>query len=62
MLDKNIIKWSKAPASSGKKYEVTLKDGRKVRFGALGMTQYRDDSPLKLYSKNNNLDTARRDR
>ncbi len=61
-MDKNIIKWNKAPVSSGKKYEVILKDGTKVRFGALNFSQYRDDTPLKLYSKDNHLDKARRDR
>lgn len=40
---------------------VRLDDGRIVHFGALGYEQYRDSSPLKLYSSDDHLDTKRRD-
>ena len=46
----------------GKKYTAILPDGREVHFGALGYQQYRDTTPLKLYSELDHLDPERRKR
>jgi uncharacterized radical SAM superfamily Fe-S cluster-containing enzyme len=47
---------------NGKKYTAILPDGRRVSFGAVGYQQYRDTTPLKLYSALDHNDEARRAR
>jgi hypothetical protein len=58
----NTLIWSKG--TGGKKYKVVIykKDGSKktVQFGAVGYQQYKDRTPLKLYSKKDHLDRTRR--
>ena len=55
----NII--FKKSSSKSKKYTAILPDGKKIHFGAAGYQHYRDDTPLKLYSNLNHLDSKRRD-
>ena len=55
----NII--FKKSSNKSKKYTAILPDGKKIHFGAAGYQHYRDDTPLKLYSNLNHLDTKRRD-
>jgi len=54
------------PTQKGKKYTAIIKmpngKTRKVSFGAKGYTQYRDSTPLKLYSSKDHLDKNRRER
>ena len=59
MVDNNIT-FEKSKAK-GKKYVAILPDGKRVNFGAIGFSQYRDDVPLKLYSSLDHLDKHRRD-
>ena len=59
MSDK--IKFEKSKVK-GKKYTAILPDGKKVSFGALGYQQYKDTTPLKLYSNLDHNDKERRDR
>ncbi|NBX76512.1 MAG: hypothetical protein EBQ92_08150 [Proteobacteria bacterium] len=48
----------------GKKYMAYLKNdpSKKIHFGALGYQQYKDSTPLKLYSEYDHNDKDRRDR
>jgi len=53
------------PTVKGKKYTVLVMDTetkkeRKVSFGAKGYSQFRDSTPLKLYSSSNHLDKDRK--
>lgn len=51
--------------SKNKKYSVyVMKDGKKtlINFGQLGFDQYRDTTPLKLYSDLDHNDKERRKR
>lgn len=58
-----IVKIVKSSAK-GKKYAAIIKnpDGktRRVNFGDSSMEQYKDSTPLKLYSSKNHLDAKRR--
>jgi hypothetical protein len=58
-MDKEI-KFEKSKVK-GKKYTAILPDGKRVNFGALGMAQYQDNTPLKLYSHLDHNDKQRRD-
>ena len=49
----------------GKKYYAVLKgdpSGKKIHFGASNYEQYRDSTPLQLYSEHDHMDLARRER
>ena len=51
--------------TGNKKYKVVLYDNNKnkiktVQFGAVGYEQYKDSTPLKLYSRDNHGDKQRR--
>jgi hypothetical protein len=48
--------------TNGKKYTAILQDGRRVSFGEVGYQQYRDRTPLKLYSALDHHDEERRRR
>jgi len=53
------------PTVKGKKYtalviDTETKKTRKVSYGAKGYSQFRDSTPLKLYSSSNHLDKDRR--
>lgn len=53
------------PSVKGKKYTALVRDTetkkeRKVSFGSKSYSQFRDSTPLKLYSANNHLDKERR--
>ena len=56
----NNIRFEKSRVK-GKKYVAILPDGKRVNFGQLGFQQYRDATPLKLYSNLDHNDKARRD-
>ena len=43
-----------------KKYAAILEDGRRVNFGDTRYEQYKDQTPLKLFSKLDHLDPKRR--
>ena len=43
-----------------KKYKAILPSGKAVHFGADGYQQYRDNTPLKLYSNLDHNDEKRR--
>lgn len=53
-----IVKWE--VGDGNKKYKVTLDNGSIVQFGDKRYEQYKDTSPLKLYSHKDHLDTNRR--
>lgn len=55
------IKFEKSKAK-GKKYTAILPDGKRVNFGAEGYAQYKDRTPLKLYSHLDHNDSERRKR
>ena len=54
------------PTQKGKKYTaiISMPNGktRKVSFGAIGYTQFKDSTPLKMYSKLDHNDSKRRER
>jgi hypothetical protein len=56
-----IVQWAKS-SRKGKKYMVLLDNGKTVHFGSSDYQQYRDSTPLKLYSSLDHLDEARRNR
>lgn len=56
-----IKKWSASPLKT-KKYRVLLSDGSHVDFGDKRYAQYRDSSPLHLYSGMDHRDKDRRAR
>ena len=61
-MKERILYFTKGP--SGKKYtahimEKTTKKERKIHFGATGYQQYRDSTPLGLYSKHDHGDIKR---
>ena len=58
-MDKNI-KIEKSDRK-GKKYKDILPDGKAVHFGAVGYQQYKDSTPLKLYSNLDHKDEKRRE-
>ena len=54
------------PTVAKKKYTALVRDSvtkkeRKVSFGSRDYSQYRDSTPLKLYSSKNHLDKKRRE-
>jgi len=63
-----IIEWH--PGTNAKKYKVIIysnmknyydkKPSKTVQFGAKGYQQYKDQTPLKLYSSGDHLDEKRR--
>jgi hypothetical protein len=62
MTEPTDIKFSKSPRKS-KKYQVEFTwNGKKYKrhFGAVGYSQYKDITPLKLYSAKDNLSEQRR--
>lgn len=56
-----MLKFIKSPLKY-KKYRVFLEDGSHVDFGDNRYQQYKDRTPLKLYSNLDHLDKVRRDR
>lgn len=63
-MEERILKIIK-PTVKGKKYTAVVidrktKKERKISFGAIGFKQYKDTTPLKLYSGSNSLDKKRR--
>ncbi len=54
-----IKQWMASPIKS-KKYRVLLSDGKTVDFGSSLHQQYRDTTPLKLYSSMDHNDPHRR--
>lgn len=58
-MDKNI-KFEKSNRKD-KKYVAILPDGKKVHFGSIHHEQYKDQTPLKLYSHLDHKDKHRRD-
>lgn len=44
-----------------KKYDVILPNGKIISFGQIGYEQYKDSTPLKLYSDLDHNDERRRD-
>lgn len=53
-----IIQWD--IGSGNKKYKVILSNGKTVQFGNKNYEQYKDSSPLKIYSNKNHLDVDRK--
>lgn len=45
-----------------KKYDALTPSGKWVSFGARGMQHYKDQTPLKLYQKDDHGDKQRRER
>jgi hypothetical protein len=63
-MEETILKIIR-PTVKGKKYTAIIverktKKERKISFGSIGYSQYKDQTPLKLYSSNNSLDMKRR--
>ena len=58
-MDKNI-KIEKSDRE-GKKYKAILPNGKAVHFGADNYQQYKDSTPLKLYSSLDHNDEKRRE-
>lgn len=56
-----IVDWARS-TRKGKKYMVLLDNGQIVHFGSSDYQQYRDSTPLKLYSSMDHLDEDRRNR
>lgn len=54
-----IVEWMQSPRAN-KKYRVRLSNGRLVDFGSASHQHYRDVTPLRLWSRNDHLDTHRR--
>lgn len=64
-MKERIVKFEKSKLK-GKKYKVTVKNKktnkeRVLHFGGLGYEQYKDSTPLKLYSNVNHGTKKRRD-
>jgi hypothetical protein len=62
-MNEKIIEWYKG--TGNKKYKVIVEDKktkkrRTLQFGAKGYEQYKDSSPLKLYSNKNHGESKRR--
>ena len=47
---------------SGKKYSVITPSGKKIHFGAVGYSHYKDTTGLGVYSHLNHLDKKRREK
>jgi len=63
-MEETILKIIR-PTVKGKKYTAVVidrktKKERKISFGSIGYSQYKDQTPLKLYSSSNSLDKKRR--
>ena len=63
-MEERILKITR-PTVAGKKYTAIVKNiktnkQRKISFGALGYPQYKDQTPLKLYSSSDSLDKKRK--
>lgn len=63
-MKERIVKFIR-PTVRGKKYTAIIKnlktkETHKISFGAIGYQQYKDSTPLKLYSKDNHGDPKRR--
>ena len=63
-MKERIVKFIR-PTVKGKKYTAIIqnlktKETHKISFGAIGYQQYKDSTPLKLYSKGNHGDPNRR--
>jgi len=56
-----IKQWLASPIKN-KKYRVVLNNGKHIDFGDARYSQYRDSSPLRLYSKLDHRDKDRRAR
>ena len=50
----------KKSTRDGKKYMVVAPNGKTIHFGDIKMEQYRDTTPLKLYTYLNHNDEKRR--
>lgn len=65
-INNYFVKFFATPKSSKKKYKVIIfnKDGYKIKtlqFGNKAYEQYRDNTPLKLFSDMNHLNLKRRE-
>lgn len=55
-----ILEWKQSDRAN-KKYAVLLSTGKWVHFGSSNHDQYKDTTPLKLYSNRDHLDEKRKE-